>query len=1145
MNTVPRKPRLPSQYPAGRLLVLTATGLVAWLTPAFALASPLDGGGLAVIAISSGLSTMGGMLTASVLVMAYRRQRQRANLEQARLATLVQGSSDAIINQTLDGRITDWNPAAERMFGYPAREAVGQTAGALILPPSGATEDSELLARVASGEFVQHFTTHGRTRDGRIMDVVITALPVYGPEGRVAGVSKTIRDISEQKAAVMALSDAQVRLALATQAAGVGLWDWDINSNTLHWDDTMFSLYGVTRESFALAYDAWKTLVHPDDLQATERSIEVAIEDREPLDVTFRICTLGGQPRHLRAKGAVSGDAPGRGLRMIGATIDITQEKAREHEIESLNATLEQQVAARTAEISRISSVQRAVLANSAHGIMATDVNGLMTVFNPAAERMYGYTAEEVIGAPTSAIPYDEAEMAARVETLAIEFGHPVEPGFEVFIAKARLGMVEAHEWTCLHKDGSRRPTMLSTTAMRGDDGEVLGYLAILVDLSERVAKEQALKERERFLKAVTHHSPAMVGYWDANLRCRFANEAYGSWFGGSAAEMLGTSFSDLMDGELFRLNKGHIQAALRGEVQSFGREVAGADGRKRHVWGHYVPDCQGTEVRGFYSFVSDVTEITEARITLERLNEDLRRKTLDAEAAAGAKGLFLANMSHEIRTPINGVLGMLQLLARTPMSLKQADYANKAYVATKSLMRLLNDILDFSKLEAGQVRIETVDFEIDTLMKEVVTDFGMAANPKSLQLEYRIDERAPKFVRGDVFRLRQVLLNLVGNAIKFTEQGHVLACVRLHGGAEGRSELEFSVEDTGIGIAPDNLRAVFKGFTQAEDSTTRRYGGTGLGLSISHQLVGLMGGVLKVESTLGVGSRFSFTLTLEPGSGFAEDAPAVGGRGLAAPWQSDRYRLAGFRLLVADDQELNRQIAYELLSDEGAVVELASDGAAAVAMTLAARPPFDAVLMDMQMPEMDGCEATRRIRAVASAESPPIIALTAGAMASEKADCLAAGMVDHIAKPLDVDVVVDTLLAICKRRPTRARATCMDFHQNEPIDVEMLLGRLGWDKPTLGAMWEMFVSQGAAKLEKLRGRLADEDIPGAINVLNAFRTMAQTAGLTSLAASLTELEVELESLGQSQNIPDILREIETGLAAGVETILRSLEVIS
>ena len=1141
MTTVPRKPQFSSPDRVARIVVLIATGFVALLIPAHAFASPLGGGGMAVIAISSGLSTMGGMLTASVLVMAYRRQRRRANLEQTRLTTLVQGSSDAIIGQTLDGRITDWNPAAVRMFGYPAREAVGQMAGALILPPNVATEDADLLARVASGEFVQHFTTRRRTRGGRIMDVVITALPIYGSDGRIAGVSKTIRDVSEQKAAVMALSDAQVRLALATQAAGVGLWDWDINSNTLHWDDVMFSLYGVPRESLALAYDTWKTLVHPDDLEATECSIGASIEAREPLDVSFRIRTPAGEPRHLRAKGAVSGDAPKGALRMIGATIDITREKAREHEIESLNATLERQVAARTAEISRISIVQRAVLANSAHGIMATDVNGVMTVFNPAAERMYGYRAEDVIGAPTSAIPYDEAEMAARAETLTIELGHPVEHGFEVFIAKARLGMVEAHEWTCLHKDGSRRPTMLSTTAMRGDDGEVLGYLAILVDLSERVAKEQALKERERFLKAVTHHSPTMVGYWDANLRCCFANEAYGSRFGGSATEMLGTAFTDLMDGELFRLNKGHIEAALRGEVQSFGRELAGADGRKRHVWGHYVPDCQGTEVRGFYSFVSDVTEITEARINLERLNEDLRRKTLDAEAAAGAKGLFLANMSHEIRTPINGVLGMLQLLARTPMSHKQADYANKAYVATKSLMRLLNDILDFSKLEAGQVRIETVDFKIDTLMREIVADFGTAAGPKSLQLEYRIDKAAPKFVRGDVFRLRQVLLNLVGNAIKFTEQGCVSVSVRRRGEAGGRSELEFSVEDTGIGIAPDNLRSVFKGFTQAEDSTTRRYGGTGLGLSISHQLVSLMGGLLEVESTLGVGSRFSFTLVLETGSGFTEDAAAVSSHGLAAPWRSNRRRLAGLRILVADDQELNRQIAYELLSDEGAVVELASDGVAAVALALTATPPFDVILMDMQMPEMDGCEATRRIRAAASADAPPIIALTAGAMASEKADCLAAGMVDHIAKPLDMDVVVDTLLAVWRRQPTCGQATCTEPHQDEPIDVERLLGQLGWDKPTFGAMWELFISQGAAKLDKLRGCLADEDIPGAINVLNAFRTMAQTAGLTSLAASFTELEVELESLGRPQNIPRLMRDIEIKLAAGVQTIQRGL----
>ena len=569
-------------------------------------------------------------------------------------------------------------------------------------------------------------------------------------------------------------------------------------------------------------------------------------------------------------------------------------------------------------------------------------------------------------------------------------------------IRKARWEM-DLHEGILLiqREDDAKKATAL--TKMIAGIGSGLGFLLLgltflqlVVENSARQTSEIALRKSEEWLHTIADNMPALIGYVDTDQRYRFNNRTYEAWHGLSPKQLYGMSMEEFMGIDNYKLVKEHIEKCLSGKRVTFERELTELKmGRFAQVT--YIPHLDSNlGVIGAFVLIIDITERKKAEAEAE-----LAMKA--AETASRSKSEFLANMSHEIRTPMNGILGMVDLVARTSLTDQQQHHIGLIKVSANALLEIIDEILDVSKIEAGKLELDSHPFSLRDTLETAMTIMSSRAHLKNLELACHIPSDVPDGFTGDSTRLNQIILNLVGNAIKFTEKGEIFTRVAVESQTEEGATLHFSVKDSGIGIPADKQKIIFDAFTQADSSTTRRFGGTGLGLTICKEFVTMMNGKIWVESVPGSGSTFHFTAKLNSAK---EPVPS---RFIPAT-----VDIAGRSVLVVDDNATNRFILGEMLTSWRMKATIVNDGPTALKVLEQAREegePFSVVLVDSDMPGMDGFTLASRIKEDAALGGTTVTMLSSAHLSRDVDRCRKMG-VAYLIKPVAPSTLMDSIVS-------------------------------------------------------------------------------------------------------------------------------------
>ena len=932
----------------------------------------------------------------------------------------------------------------------------------------------------------------------------------------------------------------------------------------LKFNDQTCVITGYSREE--LFEQTWVNLTHPDDIEFAYHEVKrIGIGEIDDVAFEQRLIRKDGSVVYINTDVKGVRNPTGKLDYLIGTAQDITQRKMQEMAINIANAQLKsnqtelklQNENLRHAQDALRSSVERyeAVTRASNDAMVNSNSQGIIVAWNPGAERVFGYSADEILGQPLEKLMpkrYYEAHLGHLQRALS-GHGHNM------------IGRLI--ELTALHKNGNEFDVDISLSRWEVADG--IFFTATVRDITQRKKTEQTL----HMLSEAIRQSPESIAITDAQVRLEFVNEAFLSHTGYSMDEVIGQNPRILNSGKTPPESYIAMWRALRqGEPWKGEFYNQRKDGSLFIEFATVTPikQADGT-ITHYVAVKEDITEkkrlgeeLDNYRFHLEdevdRRTSQLAEARIQADTANVAKSAFLANMSHEIRTPMNAIVGLTHLLRSSDPTPRQLDRLSKIETAAAHLLELINNILDLSKIEAEKMELEDNDFSLDSVFDSVRSMVTNQAREKRLPVIIDLDS-APRWLRGDAARLRQALLNYAANAIKFTERGEITLRARLLEEDEHSMLMRFEAEDTGIGLATEKLAGLFRTFQQADASTTRKYGGTGLGLAITMKLAELMGGEVGVDSELNHGSIFWFTARLKRGVGIM---PALSVVNTVNHEDELRKHYAGLKILLADDVELNLEVVQLLLHGIGLQVDSAKNGREAVDKVRTCA--YDLIFMDVQMPIMNGLDATRAIRQMSSRSQTPIVAMTANAFDEDRTVCLDAGMNDFLTKPVNPDTLYVCLLKwlprpdaakdglpdagdgierierrekILPAPPSHETAVLIQRLTRIPgLDIKDVLTRLHGNEEKLRRLIEIFMSEHALVAEKLSAALSAGNHANIEMLAHALKGSAGLIGAGEVAELANAL---LHSIRQKDD-KLVLEKAFTELKAQLQMLINALQ---
>lgn len=1007
-----------------------------------------------------------------------REQREQLLI----LSQIAEVNTNTVIITDADDLITWVNQSFTNMTGYSFDEAIGRKPEYLLHGPSTSQNTLDYLNKQVSRGESFNADIYNYAKSGKPYWARIKGQPINNQNGELTGFFALIEDITVEKAAQELLKESENRFRLALEKIG-NVWEHDFITGKTFFSKTNNDFWGYTDNELAESESNWWDRVYKDDFHLLVDNFKKYRRGKiDSHSEEYRILHKNGEIKWVLDRGVViEKDENGRPLRVVGTHTDITPIKRTEQELEQ-----------RVRQFKSLSENIPGVIYEYEYREDGTD--GLRYI-SPAIERVFGITADDFWNQK-----YITPKDQQRINEKQQHSRNTLEPFYdETEITIPGLST----RWYAVH----------SSYSYTDQDNNAKVFTGFMSDITERKSVEESLRINEEKYRSILANMKLGLLEIDNAGHITYANNSFCYMSGYAMPELIGKSASELFlpEGRL-ESEKEKWKSIEKGLADAYEVETRDKQGNKKWWLSSGAPRYNDkAELAGSIGIHLDITDKKNQELELV----DAR---VEAEQSAQSKETFLANMSHEIRTPMNAIMSMANQLAKTNLEPQQEFYLETIHTASKNLLVIINDVLDLSKIDAGKLSLENIGFNLIDVLQNAMQVITHKGEEKGLDLNnFHFDGNIAKVLIGDPYRLNQVLLNLMTNAVKFTEKGSVDLICRVIADKPNSQVIHISVVDTGIGMEASFVKHLFEKFSQEYESVSRKYGGTGLGMSICKELIEQMGGEIFVDSVKGSGTTIAFVIEFQKGK--SDDVPEKAETAFSEDF------LLGKKILVTDDNDLNRLVASILLLDYGATVMVAENGE--IALDMIEKETFDVILMDIQMPVMNGYDTTRKIRKMGN--NIPIIALTASAIKGEKEKCLSMGMNDYITKPINEEDFLKTIDRWVKQEENNTpNYEIMEEDTDQVLyDLSTLRQISKGREAFVKKMVDMFCEQTPLSVKEMIDAYHENDFEQMGAIAHKLKPSIDNLNITSLQKVIRDIETIGKEGLDGSSLPEALRNTE------------------